>query len=85
MLVVARWLDGGRPDDGEVLLPVDAAVTELDLASGREGLLDLMAALGDLESRGVVQVAWPKGMGGRDAQITLAADVRRDARRLFGG
>lgn len=85
MLVVARWLDDGRPDDGAVLLPVVEAVAELDLALGREGLLNLMAALGDLESRGVVQVAWPKGVGGRDARITLADDVRRDARRLFGG
>lgn len=84
MLVVARWLDAGRPDDGAVLLPVDEAVAELDLALGREGLLHLMAALGDLESRGVVGVAWPKGVGGRDARITLADDVRRDARRLFG-
>lgn len=85
MLVVARWLDDGRPDDGEVLLRVDEAVAELDLALGREGLLNLMAALGDLESRGVVRVAWPRGVGGRDARITLADDVRRDARRLFGG
>jgi len=85
MLVVSRWLDGGRPDDGEVVLRVDEAITELDLAFGREGLLNLMAALGDLESRGVVQVAWPMGVGGRDARITLADDVRRDARRLFGG
>lgn len=85
MLTVARWLDAGRPQDGRIALPLDEAALDLDLADGREGLLDLMAALGELESRGLVTVAWPQGVGGGEAELTLSDDLRRDARRLFGG
>lgn len=85
MLAVARWLDAGRPPDGRVDLPLDEVAVDLDLADGREGLLELMAALGHLESRGVVAVAWPQGVGGGTAQLTLSDELRRDARRLFGG
>jgi hypothetical protein len=85
MLTVARWLDAGRPDDGRVNLPLDEVAGELELAEGREGLLALMAALGELESRGVVTVAWPQGVGGGTAELTLSDELRRDARRLFGG
>lgn len=84
MLAVARWLDDGRPEDGRVPLDVREACEELELAGGREGLLALMAALGDLEARGVVGVSWPQGVGGGAAELTLGDDLRRDARRLFG-
>lgn len=84
MLLVLQWLDEGRPPDGSVALSVVTAAAELDLPPGREGLLAIMAALGDLEERGTVTVAWPGGMG-RDAHVTLAAEVRRDADRMFGG
>lgn len=84
MLVVARWLDGGRPAEGVVTLPLGEAAEELDLGGGRDGLLRLMAALGELEHRGVLRVAWPGGIGSRQAELTLAEDLRRDARRLFG-
>ena len=85
MLVVARWLDDGRPADGAVALPIAGTAADLDLAEGREGLLHLMAALGDLEGRGVLTVAWPQGVGAGEARVTLSGDLRRDARRRFGG
>ena len=37
-----------------------------------------------LEERRLVDVAWPTGSGGREARVTLSAELRRDARRLFG-
>lgn len=83
MLLVLQWLDEGTPEDGAVALSVPTAATELGLEPGRSGLLAVMGALGDLESRGVARVEWP-GVAGREARVTLAGPVRRDARRLFG-
>jgi hypothetical protein len=85
MVLVARWLDAGQPDDGRLSLRLDEALDGLDLAAGREGLMTLMAALGALESRGALAVAWPKGITAGEAEVTLSADLRRDAARLFGG
>lgn len=84
MLLVMQWLDEGAGDDGEVALSVPTAAAELGLEGGREGLLAVMAALGRLEERRVVSVAWP-GAAGREPVVTLSAAVRRDARGLFGG
>lgn len=83
MLLVMQWLDEGAGGDGDVALSVATAASELD-AVGREGLLAVMAALGGLEERRLVSVAWPGGAGAREAVVTLSADLRRDARRLFG-
>lgn len=84
MLLVMQWLDEGAGDDGAVALSVPTAAAELDLEEGRPGLLAVMAALGELEDRGVIAVAWRAGRGTREAAVTLSADLRRDARRLFG-
>ena len=84
MLLVMQWLDEGAPDDGAIALSVSTAAAELGLPSGREGLLAVMAALGDLETRGVVGVEWPTGRTGREARVRISGTVRRDARRLFG-
>ena len=60
-----------------------AVATELGLDDDRPGLLEVMAALGELEERRLVSVAW--GAAGRvEARVTLAAELRHDARRLFG-
>jgi hypothetical protein len=83
MLLVLLWLDEGSPEDGSVGLSVSTAATELDCGGGRTGLLAVMTALGDLEERGLVEVAWPRGRG-RDAVVTLTPELRADARRLFG-
>ena len=83
MLLVMQWLDEGAGDDGEVALSVATAASELD-AEGREGLLAVMAALGGLEDRRLVSVAWLGGAGGREAVVTLSDALRRDAGRLFG-
>lgn len=83
MLLVMQWLDEGANDDGEVALSVATAASELD-AEGREGLLAVMAALGGLEDRRLVSVAWPGGAGGREAVVTLSMALRRDAGGLFG-
>jgi hypothetical protein len=84
MLLVMRWLDEGAADDGEVALSVASVADELGLEPDRNGLLSVMAALGELEDRRLVTVAWPSGTGGSEAHVTLAGDLRRDARRLFG-
>ena len=84
MLLVLRWLDEDAPEDGSVAFSVATAAAELGLEGDRAGMMELMAALGELEDRGVVSVAWPGGRG-RDARVTLAGSVRSDARRLFGG
>jgi hypothetical protein len=84
MLLVMQWLDEGAGEDGEVALSVATAASELGLEGGRSALLAVMAALGDLEERGTIRVAWPTGVAGGDGVVTLAADLRRDARRLFG-
>lgn len=84
MLLVMQWLDEGAGEEGEVALSVGTAASELGLEGGRSGLLAVMAALGELEERGAVRVAWPTGVAGGDAVVTLASDLRRDAGRLFG-
>jgi hypothetical protein len=84
MLLVMQWLDEGAGEGGDVALSVPTAVAELGLEPGRAGLLEVMGALGELEERRVVTVAWPSGTGGREAHVTLSAGLRRDARRLFG-
>jgi hypothetical protein len=83
MLLVLMWLDDGSPADGAVALSVATAAAELDAGAGREGLLAVMAALGELEERGAVEVAWPRGHG-QEARVSLASPLRRDAERLFG-
>ena len=84
MLLVMQWLDEGASDGGELALSVSTAAAELGLEAGRSGLLAVMAALGELEERRLVDVAWPTGSGGCEARVTLSAELRRDARRLFG-
>lgn len=83
MLIVLQWLDEGAAGDGQIAFSAATAASELGVEEGREGLLELMAALTELEERGVVVVAWPGGRG-RDARLTLAEDLRRDAARQFG-
>jgi hypothetical protein len=83
MLLVLQWLEEGSQEDGALALSVATAAVDLEAGDGAEGLLALMAALGDLEERGLVEVAWP-GARGRDAHVTLTAELRADARRLFG-
>jgi hypothetical protein len=83
MLLVMQWLDEGAPEDGAVALSVPTAAAELGLDEGRAGMLAVMAALGDLEDRRLVSVAWPGG-GRSEPIVTLASELRRDARRLFG-
>jgi hypothetical protein len=85
MLLVMQWLDEGAPEDGRVALSVPTAASELGLESDREGLLAVMGALGDLEDRSLVSVAWPSGgHAGGEAIVALSPEIRRDARRLFG-
>lgn len=84
MLLVARWLEEGADASGELGLSVAAVAEELGLEPDRPGMLAVMGALGDLEDRGAVEVRWPQGPGGREALVVLAADLRSDARRLFG-
>ena len=84
MLLVMQWLDEGADDEGAVALSVPTAANELGLEPDRAGLLAVMAALGDLEDRRLVRVAWPAGTGGSEARVTLSGDLRKDARRLFG-
>lgn len=84
MLLVMRWLDEGADEEGEIALSVASAADELGLEPDRSGLLAVMAALGELEDRRLVRVSWPAGTGGSEAHVTLAGELRRDARRLFG-
>ncbi|MDX6556044.1 MAG: hypothetical protein QOD86_2239 [Miltoncostaeaceae bacterium] len=85
MLLVMQWLDEGAREDGEIVLSVPTAASELGLDGGREGLLAIMGALGDLEDRKLVSVAWPGGAhAGGEALVALSAELRRDAGRLFG-
>ena len=85
MLLVMQWLDEGAPEDGRVALSVPTAAGELGLESDREGLLAVMGALGDLEDRKLVSVAWPGGgHAGGEAVVGLSAELRHDARKLFG-
>jgi hypothetical protein len=83
MLLVLRWLQReGAPDD-PITISVSEVAGELDLPDDRDGLMRVMRAMGRLEERGAISVAWPRG-GRGDVQITLAPEVRADARRLFG-
>ncbi len=84
MLLVARWLEDGAPEDGEVSVSVPAVAEELGLEADRSGMLAVMAGLGELEDRHVVAVSWPLGTGGSEALVRLSSDLRGDARRLFG-
>lgn len=83
MLLVLQWLDEGRPEDGTVALSVSTAAAELGLQNERSGILAIMAALGDLEDRKLVRVAL-EGPVTRNPRVTLAAELRQDAARLFG-
>lgn len=84
MLLVMRWLEEGADGEGQVDISVAAVAEELGLEADRPGVLAVMAALGALEERGQATVAWPAGAGGVEGRVTLASDLRRDARRLFG-
>jgi hypothetical protein len=85
MLLVMQWLDEGAPEDGQIALSVPTAASELGLDGGREGLLAVMGALGDLEDRRLVTVAWPGGAhAGGEAIVALSSELRSDAGRLFG-
>ncbi len=84
MLLVARWLEEGAREEGEVTVSVAAVADELGLAPDRSGMLLVMAALGELEDRGLVRVSWPLGAAAGQALVGLADDLRSDARRLFG-
>ncbi len=81
---MARWLEDGARDDGEVSVSVAAIAGELGLEPGRSGMLTVMGALGELEDRRQVRVSWPLGTGGSEALVSLSSDLRGDARRLFG-
>lgn len=83
MLIVLQWLDEGAPEDGLIAFSAATAASELELDDGREGLMELLRALTDLEERDLVHVSWPGGRGS-DARLTLAEDLRRDAARQFG-
>lgn len=80
MFLVVRWLDLGSPDDGRVDLPLQEAAAELGLGDERRVLLDLMAALGELEEAGDVAVGWTHGRA--VAAVTLSDRLRRDVRML---
>ena len=84
MLLVMHWLDEGAAEDGRVALSVPTAAVELGLGGGREGVLAVMGALGDLEDRKLVSVAWPGAHAGGEAIVGLSAELRHDARKLFG-
>lgn len=84
MLLVARWLEEGAGDAGEVSVSVGAVAEELGLGADRTGMLAVMAGLGELEDRRQVRVSWPLGTGGSQALVSLSSELRSDARRLFG-
>jgi len=84
MLLVLQWLDEGRPEDGTVALSISTAASELGVGTERRGVLAVMAALGMLEERKLVRVAL-EGPVERNPRVTLSADLRGDARRLFDG
>lgn len=84
MLLVLQWLDEGRPEDGTVAVSISTAAAELGLEGERSGVLAIMAALGDLEERKLIRVAL-EGPVTRNPRVTLAPELRSDARELFGG
>jgi hypothetical protein len=83
MLLVLRWLQREDPPDDPLTVSVAEVAGELGVEDDRDGLMHVMSAMGRLEERGAIGVAWPRG-GRGDVQITLAPEVRADARRLFG-
>ncbi len=83
MLLVLRWLDDGRPDDGAVALDLASDLDQLGLDDGRQGTMTLLAALGDLEDAGKLTVRWPAAVG-QAATLTLSRDLQRESTRLFG-
>lgn len=83
MLIVLQWLDEGRPEDGTIALSVTTAAAELGLGTERRGVLAVLGALGELEERKLVRVA-VEGPIQRNPRVTLSADLRADARSLFG-
>ncbi len=82
MLLVLQWLDERRPADGTIALSVTTAAAELGLEPGRAGVMSVLAALGDLEERGLVRVAL-EGPVRRDPRVTLSDGLRRDASAVF--
>jgi hypothetical protein len=83
MLLVLRWLQREDPSDHPLTVSVADVAAELGVEDGRDGLMHVMSAMGRLEERGAISVAWPRG-GRGDVQISLAPEVRADAERLFG-
>jgi hypothetical protein len=83
MLLVLRWLHREGPADHPLTVSVADVAAELGVEDGRDGLMHVMSAMGRLEERGAISVAWPRG-GRGDVQISLAPEVRADAERLFG-
>lgn len=83
MLLVLRWLEAGADDRAEVSVSPSQVAEEMGLGPERSDLLRLMAALGELEERGVVRVSWPGGGG--EMLVELSDDLRRDAQSLFRG
>ena len=85
MLLVLRWLDQSGDADDSLRLTLAEVAAELSLGSDRESLLELMRALGALESRAAITVSWVvEPSAGRSAEIRLSPELRADARRLFG-
>lgn len=84
MLLVMRWLDEGADDEGALDVTIGSAADALGLETDRAGILAVMTALGELEDRGAIDVSWPAGPASAEARVTLASEIRRDARRLFG-
>jgi hypothetical protein len=85
MLIVLRWLDQGPSTDEPIRLSLQDAAEELELPGGREAALDLLRSLGELEERGALSLSWAAEPGaGRTAEVALSAELRADARRLFG-
>ncbi len=83
MLLVLQWLDEGRDSEGAVSLSIATAALDLDLADGRDGMLEVMAALTSLEEARRAEVTWPRGPGA-EAHVRLAEGIRTDAARIFG-
>lgn len=83
MLLVLRWLQREGPADEPITISVADVAAELGVDGDRDGLMHVMSAMGRLEERAAISVAWPRG-GRGDVQITLAPEVRADAHHLFG-
>ncbi len=80
-----RWLDQGADAEDPVRLALDEVAAELDLGAEREVLLEVMRALGELETKKVIAVTWvAEPSAGRTAEVHLSRELRADARQLFG-